>query len=439
MGDYPLLDSHLDRELQTGYSAGELTLEPIAELLARLGCPQKRFPAVHITGTKGKGSTAAMLAAVLQEAGLRVGVYASPHILALEERIRINGGFIPKMRLAEILEEKIRPIVETMEKEGWTFSFFELLTAAAFAYFAEEKVDCAVLESGMGGRTDAVTVCEPILTIISNIALDHTHQLGETLEEIASEKAGILKPNVPLVVGAMPAEVREKVYPVIHGIAQTLQVPESWAGLHFPDAVLPFLEVRMAGEHQRMNAACVGQAVRILGVLAPEWKIEMPHLWEGLKKAHLPGRLEIVSREPLTILDAAHTPESMAFAVQWLLENFQEMPKEILFAASRDKNWRKMLEILGSLNPKRIILTEFTRDRCASAEEMETFLKERMPEVCVERETVPQVAAERILSLRKWRDPEAAGGGNGNGETPNLVFVTGSFFLLREIYGLFRA
>ncbi|MBQ4142078.1 MAG: bifunctional folylpolyglutamate synthase/dihydrofolate synthase [Thermoguttaceae bacterium] len=436
MGRYALLNSHLDRELRTGYSAGELSLGPLTELLSKLGDPQKRFPAVHITGTKGKGSTAAMLASVLQEAGLRVGVYASPHILALEERIRINGAFIPETRLTEILEEKLRPCTEEMEAEGWTFSFFELLTAAAFVYFAEEKVDCAVLESGMGGRTDAVTVCEPLLTIISNVALDHTQQLGETLEEIAREKAGILKPKVPLVVGSMPAEVREKVYPVIHGIAQELHVPESWAGIHFPDAVLPFLEVGMAGEHQKMNAACVGQAVRILGVLAPEWKLEMPHLWEGLKKAHLPGRLELVSREPLTLLDAAHTPESMAYAVEWVQENFQEMPKEILFAASRDKNWRKMLELLLTLTPKRILLTEFTQERSASAEEMETFLKERAPELCVEREGIPQDAVERLL--REWKDDRTAGEAGASENCFGLLFVTGSFFLLREIYGLFR-
>lgn len=405
---YSLLAESLDHELSPA-AASELSLENVAELHARLGFPERTFPVIHITGTKGKGSTAAMLASVLCEAGLKVGLYTSPHVVSLEERIQIDGQPIPEARLNEILEERLRPIVEEMADEGKPLTFFELLTVAAFEYFAEESVDFAVIEVGMGGRNDATNICTPCLTVLTNVALDHTKELGETLEEIAREKAGIIKREVPLIVGKMVPETLSRVRPVIEEIAVRQNAPVAWAGTHFPEALGPEIELGMPGEHQRANAAIVCKAATILDPVTPE------NLWNGLKKAKLPGRLEVVSENPTVILDAAHTPDSMAYTVQWVHETFPNRPKTVLFAVAKDKNWRLMLNLLLLLDPRRLILTEFPAERSASSEEMAAFLASRPG---VERIPDPRQAYTAARDGLKEDD---------------VLLVTGSFFLLREI------
>lgn len=405
---YRLLAESLNHELSPA-AASELSLENVAELHARLGFPERTFPVIHITGTKGKGSTAAMFAAVLHEAGLKVGLYTSPHVVSLEERIQIDGQPIPEARLDEILEEKLRPIVEEMAEEGKPLTFFELLTVAAFEYFAEETVDFAVVEVGMGGRNDATNICTPCLTVLTNVALDHTKELGETFEEIAREKAGIIKREVPLIVGKMAPESLARVRPVIEEIAVRQNAPVAWAGTHFPEAIGPEIELGMPGEHQRANAAIVCKAATILDPVTPE------NLWNGLKKAKLPGRLEVVSENPTVILDAAHTPDSMAYTVEWVHETFQNRPKTVLFAAAKDKNWRLMLNLLLLLDPRRLILTEFPAERAASSKEMVAFLKSRLG---VERIPDPRQAYTAARKGLKEND---------------VLLVTGSFFLLREI------
>lgn len=407
--NYHLLDQSLNHELSPA-AASDLSLENVAELHARLGFPERTFPVIHITGTKGKGSTAAMFASVLREAGLKVGLYTSPHVVSLEERIQINGQSVSEVRLNEILEEKLRPIVEEMAEEGKPLTFFELLTVAAFEYFAEETVDFAVVEVGMGGRTDATNICLPCLTILTNVALDHTDQLGLTLEEIAREKAGIIKREIPLIVGKMAPETLTRVRPVIEEIAVRQNAPVAWAGTHFPETIGPEIELGMPGEHQRANAAIVCKAASVMDFITPE------NLWNGLKKAKLPGRLEVVSENPTVILDAAHTPDSMAHTVQWVRETFPASRKTVLFTAAKDKNWRMMLNLLLLLDPKRLILAEFPAERSVSSEEMGAFLASR-----------PGV--ERIP------DPRTAYVSARNGLVENdLLLVTGSFFLLREIY-----
>ncbi len=406
--NYHLLAESLNHELSPA-AASELSLENVAELHARLGFPERMFPVIHITGTKGKGSTAAMLAAVLHEAGLKVGLYTSPHVVSLEERIQINGQPIPEVRLNEVLEEKLRPIVEEMAEEGKPLTYFELLTVAAFEYFAEETVDFAVVEVGMGGRNDATNICTPCLTVLTNVALDHTKELGETLEEIAREKAGIIKREVPLIVGKMAPETLARVRPVIEEISVRQNAPVAWAGTHFPEEIGFEVELGMPGKHQRANAAIVCKAATILDPVTPE------NLWTGLKKAKLPGRLEVVSENPAVILDAAHTPDSMAFTVQWVHETFPNRPKTVLFAAAKDKNWRLMLNLLLLLDPKRLILTEFPAGRSASSEEMAAFLSSRPG---VERIPDPRQAYATARKGLKESD---------------VLLVTGSFFLLRAI------
>ncbi|MBQ2820924.1 MAG: bifunctional folylpolyglutamate synthase/dihydrofolate synthase [Thermoguttaceae bacterium] len=429
MKKYPLLDEHQNRELQSSWSLHELDLTDIKELHARLGFPCHNFPVIHIAGTKGKGSTAEMFSSVLQEAGMRVGVYSSPHIISLEERIRINGEFIPENRLSEILEQKMRSVVQELESEGRQFSFFELLTIAAFEYFSEEKIDAAVLETGIGGAHDATNICRPILTVITNIALDHTEQLGETLEEIAFEKAGIIKDGVRVIVGEMPPEVHERVFPVISKIAKEHLAPTAWAGIDFPSRTFPGVALGMAGSHQQANAAVVCQAARLFSDT-----ISLQMLWDGLKKAVLPGRLETVSENPLTLLDAAHNPEAIAKISEWVRERYSENSKVFVFAAAKDKDWKKMLQELLLLKPKILILTRFPQERAASPSEMETWLLEK------------NNSEHSGISVCRIDDPREAVlyagkrflGKTFSEEKNAMILVTGSFFLIREVYPLFQ-
>lgn len=416
MSQYPLLDQHFNLELQPSRTADELSLEAVSELHARLGFPERTFNSIHVTGTKGKGSTAAMMSAVLQEAGFRVGVYASPHIISLEERIRINGTFIPKARLRSILEEKMRPIVEEMEAAGKNLTFFEILTVAAFEFFAEEKVDFALIEVGMGGRTDATNICSPCICVLTNISLDHTAQLGSTVEAIAAEKAGIIKSGVPVIIGSMPAETKERVYPIIHAQALQKSAPDAWAGQHFPALTGPEFWLGMPGNHQRANAAIVCKATELFA----QW-VSVENLRKGLERAKLPGRLEVVAQKPSVILDAAHTPDSMAQAVDWIQQTFPKIPKIIIFAAASDKNWQTMLETLLQLQPQKVLLTEFPQNRSTDSRKMEDFL--RPAPTAVQR--IPN-AIEAIREAQRQISPDG------------LILVTGSFFLLREIRGLFR-
>lgn len=451
MKKYPLLEERLNREHQASWSIQELDLKDVEELHARLGFPGYSFQTIHITGTKGKGSTAEMFSATLQEAGMSVGVYASPHIVSLEERIRLNGNFIPENRLNEILEQKLRPVVQELESEGRSFSFFEILTIAAFEYFAEEKADIVVVETGLGGAHDATNICRPVLTVVTNIALDHTRQLGETLEDIAREKAGIIKEGVRLIVGEMPTDVRERVFPIISQIAKERSAPTSWAGLHFPSQPLPDVTLGMAGAHQRANAAIVCQAARLFSD-----NISLQALWNGLKKATLPGRLETVSQNPLTILDAAHNLEAVTKISDWIRETYPENPKTFVFAAAKDKNWQKMLLELLRLEPETLILTSFSQERATDPAEMEAWLRQVFPgsftEISTSNPTPTQnptvtssltSSSTSILRLANPREAVSLAQKSVQEkacrqEKAPMILITGSFFLLREIYGLFR-
>ncbi|MEN6557307.1 MAG: Mur ligase family protein, partial [Thermoguttaceae bacterium] len=185
-------------------------LDRMRELLRRLGDPHQRLPIVHIAGTKGKGSTAAMIAAIGTAAGLRVGRFTSPHLNRIEERLAIDGRVCEPETLVGLLEH-LRPTIEAMDQQGeqWSPTYFEILTAAALSWFAERRVDWAVLEVGLGGRLDSTNVCRPRLSIVTSISLDHTRQLGETTAAIAAEKAGIIKPGVPVLSGVQDPEPRE--------------------------------------------------------------------------------------------------------------------------------------------------------------------------------------------------------------------------------------
>lgn len=339
--------STVDRYLASLEKFGiNLGLERITELLKLLGDPQLKLKVIHVTGTNGKGSTCAMIASILKEAGYSVGLYTSPHLVKLNERFKINGRDIGNPDLAAGVKA-VRLAADKLTEKP---TVFEVLTAVAFWYFAKKKVDYAVIEVGMGGRLDATNVIYPLVAVITNIELEHTAVLGKTLAKIAVEKAAIIKPGVPVVT----AEKKEEVLSVLRFQAeknQSLLVQVGSEGEGFTTSLL--------GEHQKLNAACAVAAVRLAGIEADKKTIIA-----GLKKAVWPGRFQVVSRNPLTILDGAHNPAGIRALVATLRREFPGKKFTFLFGAQQDKDVKTMLPWLRPL-AEEVIVTRSSHHQSA--------------------------------------------------------------------------
>ncbi|HEU5393970.1 MAG TPA: folylpolyglutamate synthase/dihydrofolate synthase family protein, partial [Candidatus Methylomirabilis sp.] len=338
----------------------KLGLENIRRLLQVLGSPERAFRAVHVGGTNGKGSTAAMLAAVLQAAGFRVGLYTSPHLLDFSERIRVNGEPIGPDAVAPLAAE-VRAAVEAAFAHAPDDlpshpTFFEVTTALAFLHFARLGVEWAVVEVGLGGRYDATNVLAPDLTVITNVAVEHQDLLGESLEAIAAEKAGIVKPGIPLVTAAAEPALAVLRRACEERRAPLLHVPGAYSWLR--EAPLPdgqvfslrgpgtdrgSLRISLLGRHQLVNAATAVAAVEALregGLPLPEGAIR-----EGLAAARWPARLQVVGDRPRLLVDGAHNPAACR-AVRDFLEGEAPGRRLLVFGALKDKDWGQMLEIL---------------------------------------------------------------------------------------------
>ncbi len=315
-----------------------LGLERIQQLCEALGHPEQKVPVVHIAGTNGKGSTAAFLAAILQEAGLRVGLYTSPHLVSYRERFQINGLWIDQDALDEVVAavEQAAVTIEAAGSQWGPFTEFEVGTAAAFRYFADAGVEIAVIETGLGGRFDATNVVRPLVSVITPIGYDHMDWLGDTLPAIAAEKAGIIKPSVPVVVGVQ----HPTVIPVLRDAAQAMHAPialleqSPWQplGWDFQGGRFSYaawsessFAISMLGGYQLANAGLAVLAAENLR--AQGWPLTEEHVRTGLKAARWPGRLEIVSQEhPWMLLDGAHNPqgvEALAQALETLAADFR--------------------------------------------------------------------------------------------------------------------
>ena len=317
--DYCESVTYLESAARFGKKAG---LDNIRRLLARLGNPQEQCHAVHVAGTTGKGSVCAMVEAVLRQAGCRTGLFTSPYLERFTERIRIDGQEIAPERVAAITS-RVRQEAEAMAACGeGNPTFFELVTALGFCAFAEAQVEWAVIETGMGGRLDATNVLQSDLAIITAIGLDHTQVLGNTVEEIAREKAGIMKPGVPVVIYPQPyaeayaellAAAKDRGCPAYAVREATVLVEASGlAGqtfrLLYQGRAFPPLHIHMLGVHQCLNAATAALSCAVLaGPLG--LPIQMEDIVQGLELARWPGRLEIIRTDPVVLLDGAHNPQ----------------------------------------------------------------------------------------------------------------------------------
>lgn len=353
-------------------------LRGISRLLKALSDPQKKFRSVHIAGTNGKGSTASMLAAVLTSAGYRTGLYTSPHLVRFEERIRIDGKPIPRVSVTRLVSKLKKHIAANQP------TFFEATTALAFAHFAEEEVDIAVVEAGLGGRLDSTNVITPLASVITNVGLDHTEILGETVQKIAFEKAGILKRGRPCVTGVTDRSAlavikrvaREKNSRIIAATDFSVNVRSSGLGgstLDFSSKgkALKNLELSLPGRYQFNNLAV---ALSTLDVLreSGEFEISEESEREGLSNVQrltgLTGRLAVVGERPRIIADVAHNAD----AVHVLVDSLQEMKLRKLvtvFGVLKDKEYLGMIEDLAGVSQD-VVAVAPRSDRARSASDV---------------------------------------------------------------------
>lgn len=403
-------------------------LERMVELLALRGNPHLKLKVLHIGGTNGKGSTIAFLKKMLEKLGLRVGVFSSPYLIHYTDQISINGESISEVRL-EALMADYQSLLEgeaVANLQGTTE--FEIITALAYDYFASEQVDVAIMEVGMGGLLDSTNVCQPILTGITTIGLDHVALLGDTLEAIAEQKAGIIKQGMPLVTGRIAPEALA----VIDRIAEGKDAPRLAYGTDYQvrrqesvvtGEVFDYtsavrqgrFQTSLLGLYQIENA---GMAIALLDTFCQEDGRELASndfLGQALEETSWPGRLEIVSRDPLMILDGAHNPHAIKALLVTLQERFADYHKEILFTCIKTKALEDMLDLLGAMPDTELTLTHFADSRATD----ENVLKE--------------AAKSRNLSYQDWHDFLEQNLTDKKEEKQTVRIVTGSLYFLSQV------
>jgi len=356
-------------------------LDRIRALLAAVGDPHEGIPAVHIAGTNGKGSVAAMLSAVLRRVGLRVGTYTSPHLVELRERIQLDGVCVDEARLSAAVDA-LRHTIRSMRDCP---SYFEALTASAFSIFAAEAVDIAVVEAGMGGRFDATNVADACLSVLTNISVDHTDYLGATTEEIAWEKAGIAKAGVPLVLGreiggasraVVEAECARSGAPLRHGTAAVVPVHSAWSGTTFRvdgSWLAEAVHLPLVGAFQVSN---LHVAITALEALADAgWSIPSECIVKGLSEVRWPGRGEVIRERPRVLLDAAHNAAGAAALVETVcaLEPVRER-RSLLLGVLRDKDVDAIARAVAPAFPH-IIATASSSERALPAQDLAARLE----------------------------------------------------------------
>lgn len=362
----------------------KLGLETMTALVGRLGMPQDRYRCLHIAGTNGKGSTAAMAASILQAAGYRVGLYTSPHLVEFRERIRVDGEMISETEVARLTE-----LLKSLCEPDLSPTFFEYGTAMAFQHFAEKGIDVAVLEVGLGGRFDATNVIKPAACAITTISLDHQEYLGKTVSSIAFEKAGIIKCNVPIIIGRISGEALNTIEQV--ALKRTASLARLNQEFHVsavsperfcytgPRMRIDDLSCSLRGGHQIDNAACslaLIEAACSEGIAVCEEAVR-----EGLSKVRWEGRLEIVERQPTVVLDGAHNPaaaEALASYLRGFRFSHPGSRVVLVMGMMRDKDYRRFAEPLREVVDD-VVFTQAHLPRSATAHELQAKLRELWP------------------------------------------------------------
>jgi dihydrofolate synthase/folylpolyglutamate synthase len=414
-----------------GQPRRKFSLDEIRILLAALGDPHRRVPAVLIAGTNGKGSTAASLASILTSSGLRAGLYTSPHLARVNERIRLNRVEIPDERFAALyfrVHDAAQQLV-LADRLAQMPSFFEILTVQALLYFSEEQVDLAVLEVGMGGRLDATNIVDPLFSVITDISLDHTEWLGSTIAAITREKAGILRPNGTLVTLPQHPEANQVLGEVatelgVRGVSATPYMPPMGTSTSAPYTVEALgapivVDSPLSGAHQHRNLAlAIAAAVEL--ATTHNYPISPTAIAEGLRLTKWPGRLERITRNGVEwILDVAHNPAG-AWALRAGLNSpsLPDHPRTLIFSCLRDKPIAEMAQILFPVFD-RVILVPLLAARAAALDDLTAAAKA----------TGTSFVTAESVSEAFALAPRQQGPGQRNSE---LIVVSGSVYLVGE-------
>ncbi|MGN6728087.1 MAG: bifunctional folylpolyglutamate synthase/dihydrofolate synthase [Tepidisphaeraceae bacterium] len=416
------------------YNSDNFDLDRMRGLLKKIGNPQEKFRSVHVAGTKGKGSTSSMIASMLRACGYKVGLYTSPHLIDLRERIVINGEMIPAADFARIIKT-IEPLIQKSKPMP---SYFDVLTAVAFKHFAEQKVDIAVIETGLGGRLDSTNVIKPEVTAITSISKDHMQQLGHTLAKIAEEKAGIFKPGVPAVTVLQDPSVE----PVLQRVAQKVGAPLDVCGktiefsyrfessrmlgrhnrvcLTTQTSKFEHLAVPLFGEHQAINC---GLALAVIDKLKGRGiPIDDDKAMEGLAQTTIEGRMEVVNQTPKVIVDGAHNAASIDAMMRAIGQHIPYDSMIVIFGCCGDKDVDGMLERITS-GADKVIFTKVNNIRSADPHE----LAARYIEVYGKMAQVADTLEEALSIANRAVTKE------------DLICITGSFYLVGEAKKHFSA
>jgi len=409
------------------YNSQNFDLDRMRSLLRRIGNPQDEFKSIHIAGTKGKGSTCAMIASMLQACGLKVGLYTSPHLVDVRERIQINGEMIPQAEFARLVRQ-VAPHVNRIKP---TPSYFDALTAVAFKHFAEQEIEIAVVETGLGGRLDSTNVIKPEITAITSISKDHMAQLGHTLPKIAEEKAGIFKKGVTAITVTQDPSVEDVLKRVAEKVgapldiagktiefsyrfeSSRLQGPHNRVCLTTPNSKYEHLAVPLLGEHQAINC---GLALSVIDRLkAKGMQLNDAKVMEGLSKTTVPGRMEMISTNPRILVDGAHNAASIDAMMRAIGQHIPYDSMVVIFGCCSDKDVSGMLERITS-GADKVIFTPVNNVRTADPEELAARYVElygKMAQVAPNLEEALAIANRAVTK-------------------DDLICITGSFYLVGE-------
>jgi dihydrofolate synthase/folylpolyglutamate synthase len=424
------LDSltNYERATRAQYTPSNFGLARTNRLLTALGKPHRSFKSVHIAGTKGKGSTAVMLAEMLRACGMKVGLYTSPHLLNIRERIVVDGQQISESAFTKAVAAVAAIATKARVPRP---TYFEVLTVAAFRYFAAEKVDVAVVETGLGGRLDATNVITPEVVGITSISYDHVAQLGPDLASIAQEKAGVIKKGIPVVSAPQPATAREALREAAEANGAPLRFADedvdftyrfefsrqvgrhARIGLTTPTSKFEHLHVPLLGAHQAMNC---GLALSMLDVLKSRgFPVEDRQATSGLNNVKLPGRMQMICEEPRILVDAAHNAASIDALMRAIGQNINYDSMIVIFGCHKDKDIPGMIRRI-QLGADKMIFTGTSSPRSADPAELATLYMERSGKMAQVASTLDE--AMRIAGGAVTRE--------------DLICITGSFYLVGE-------
>ncbi len=414
----------------------KLGLKNISYLLFLLGNPHKKLNIIHISGTNGKGSTAAIISSIIQSDGFKVGLYTSPHLVDFTERMKINFQSISERKICELLE-RIKPYIKEVDHtSGYNHpTFFEVITTMAFLYFFEEKVDFLVLEVGLGGRLDATNVCEPLISVITHIDYDHMDKLGNSIKEIAGEKGGIIKSGGIVITSNQYDEAYDEIKKItceknslIFGIGKEInyKIMKSdvkgnifnLKGIYndYKNLYIPLL-----GKYQVDNAATAVTAIEALRIRG--LNISKRAILEGLEKVKWEGRLEIIQYDPLLILDGAHNPNGVKMVRQALEEVFSYHRLILVLAIFSDKDYKKMIRVISPIAD--LIITTKAKNPRAT------------PPQIIAQEAAQYISQDRIIVTENI--PQAIKCALSNSHKDDLICITGSLYTVGEAKRYFKS